>query len=77
MSNLRDRRHRAILEKEQREQLLNRRFTSNDAPEHTSIEVDASTTHNASLQNAHRGIDDMLMTGTTFDIRNLHVYSVC
>lgn len=60
LNNLQERRQRSALEAQQREQLLSRRFTANDAtPQHTSIEVD----HHSSLQNAHRGVDDMITTG--------------
>lgn len=43
-----------------REQLLNRRFTSNAE---TTIDLDYSLQHHNSMNNAHRGIDEMLMTG--------------
>lgn len=51
---------RRELEKSEREQLLNRRFTSNSE---TSIDIDYSLQHNNSMINAHRGVDDMLSTG--------------
>lgn len=51
---------RRELEKNEREQLLNRRFTSNSE---TSIDIDYSLQHHNSMLNAHRGVDDMLMTG--------------
>lgn len=44
----------------EREQLLNRRFTSNAE---TSIDIDYSLQQHTSMTNAHRGVDDMLMTG--------------
>lgn len=44
----------------EREQLLNRRFTSNAE---TSINIDYSLQQHSSMSNAHRGVDDMLMTG--------------
>lgn len=43
-----------------REQLLNRRFTSNSE---TTIDLDYSLQHHNSMNNAHQGIDEMLMTG--------------
>lgn len=49
-------------EKNEREQLLSRRFTSNSE---TSIDIDYSLQHNNSMLNAHRGVDDMLMTGSS------------
>ncbi|XP_050515629.1 probable Golgi SNAP receptor complex member 2 [Diabrotica virgifera virgifera] len=45
----------------EREQLLNRRFTAN--PDMTSINIDYAVQHQGSLQNAHRGVDEMLVTG--------------
>lgn len=44
----------------EREQLLNRRFTSNTD---TSINIDYSLQQNQSMNNAHRGVDDMIFTG--------------
>lgn len=51
---------RRELQKSEREQLLSRRFTSNSE---TSIDIDYSLQHHNSMLNAHRGVDDMLMTG--------------
>lgn len=51
---------RRELEKTEREQLLNRRFTSNSE---TSIDMDYSLQHHNSMMNAHRGVDDMISTG--------------
>lgn len=51
---------RRELERSEREQLLNRRFTPNSE---TSIDIDYSLQHNQSMQNAHQGVDDMIMTG--------------
>lgn len=48
-------------EKTDREELLNRRFTTNS--EDTSINIDYSLTHNRSLNNANRGVDDLLSQG--------------
>jgi len=44
----------------EREQLLNRRFTSNSE---TSIDIDYSLQHHTSMANAHHGVDDMINTG--------------
>lgn len=48
------------MEIQDREQLLNRRFTSNSE---TTIDLDYSLQHHNSMNNAHRGVDEMLMTG--------------
>lgn len=48
------------MEMQDREQLLNRRFTSNTD---TTIDLDYSLQQHNSMNNAHRGIDEMLMTG--------------
>lgn len=48
------------MERTEREQLLNRRFTANSD---TSIDIDYSLQHHQSMNNAHRGVDDMLFTG--------------
>ncbi len=53
------------MEIQDREQLLNRRFTSNAE---TTIDLDYSLQHHNSMNNAHRGIDDMLMTGKNFSV---------
>lgn len=45
----------------EREQLLSRRFTAN--PDVTAINIDYSVQHQNSLQNSHRGVDEMLHTG--------------
>ncbi|KAG5884755.1 hypothetical protein JTB14_029236 [Gonioctena quinquepunctata] len=47
----------------EREQLLNRRFAPN--PDVTAINMDYSIQHQNSLQNANRGVDEMLHTGAT------------
>lgn len=46
----------------EREQLLSRRFAPN--PDATTINLDYSIQHQNSLQNAHKGVDEMLMTGS-------------
>jgi len=48
-------------ERSDREELLNRRFTTNS--EDTSINIDYSLQHQRSLHNANRGVDDLLNQG--------------
>lgn len=48
------------MEMRDREQLLNRRFTSNTE---TTIDLDYSLQQHNSMNNAHQGIDEMLITG--------------
>lgn len=55
-----NKKQRREMERTEREQLLSRRFTTNSD---TSIDIDYSLQHNNQMQNAHRGVDDMLMTG--------------
>ena len=50
-------------EDREREALMSRRFTTNDYAD-TSIMIDAALQHNNSLYNAHRGVDDMLSSGS-------------
>ncbi|KAL1379321.1 hypothetical protein pipiens_014980 [Culex pipiens pipiens] len=57
-----DKKSRRELEQAERENLLNKRFTANSE---TSIEIDYSLQHNNSMQNAHRGVDEMLWTGSS------------
>lgn len=45
----------------EREELLSRRFAPN--PDITAINIDYALQHQNSLQNAHRGVDEMLHTG--------------
>ncbi|RZF36634.1 hypothetical protein LSTR_LSTR007337 [Laodelphax striatellus] len=54
--------HRKRLEESEREELLNRRFTHETHD--TTIFIDHSVQHNMSLQNANRGVDDMLRSGS-------------
>lgn len=51
---------RREVEKNEREQLLSRRFTSNSE---TAIDMDYSLQHHNSMLNAHKGVDDMIFTG--------------
>lgn len=46
----------------EREELLNRRFAPN--PDVTAINIDYAIQHQNSLQNANRGVDEMLHTGS-------------
>lgn len=48
-------------EKSDREQLLTKRFTANTE---TMIDIDYSIQHNNSMNNAHQGVDEMLVTGS-------------
>lgn len=53
-------------EEKEREELLSRRFTRNSMSEQdTTILIDHSVQHNMSLQNANRGVDDMLRSGSS------------
>lgn len=56
-----DKKARKELELAERENLLNKRFTANSE---TSIDIDYSLQHHNSMQNAHRGVDEMLWTGS-------------
>ncbi|XP_029731092.1 probable Golgi SNAP receptor complex member 2 [Aedes albopictus] len=56
-----DKKARKEMELAERESLLNKRFTSNSE---TSIDIDYSLQHHNSMQNAHRGVDEMLWTGS-------------
>ena len=50
-------------EESEREELLSRRFTHNSAEADTVIFIDHSIQHHSSLNNANRGVDDMLRSG--------------
>lgn len=60
------------MEMRDREQLLNRRFTSNTE---TTIDLDYSLQHHNSMQNAHQGIDEMLLTGNL--VFEFYIYGLC
>lgn len=62
MQSWQQKKEKRELERSEREQLLNRRFTANSE---TSIDIDYSLQHHNSMLNAHRGVDDMLMTGNS------------
>lgn len=57
-----DKRQRREVEQNEREQLLNRRFTANSPDLH--IDIDHSLQQHNSMTNAHRGVDDMLTSGS-------------
>lgn len=48
-------------EAEEREELLSRKFTTND---HVDIMIDHSLQYNSSVNNATRGVDDMIQSGS-------------
>lgn len=48
---------------QEREQLLSRRFAPN--PDATAIDMNFSMNHQGSLQDANRGVDEMLYTGAS------------
>lgn len=62
MQTWQQKKQRRETERSEREQLLNRRFTANSE---TSIDIDYSLQHHNSMLNSHRGVDDMLMTGSS------------
>uniref|UniRef100_A0A6B2EGH9 Putative golgi snap receptor complex member 2 n=1 Tax=Phlebotomus kandelakii TaxID=1109342 RepID=A0A6B2EGH9_9DIPT len=64
-----DKKKRRELEISEREQLLNRRFTANSD---MSIDIDYSVQHHNAMNNAHRGVDDMINSGSTIldNLRN-------
>ncbi|KAK3747309.1 hypothetical protein QZH41_016944 [Actinostola sp. cb2023] len=51
-------------EERDRDELLNRKFTTNNSGE-TSIMIDHALQHNTGLQNANRGMDDMISSGSS------------
>lgn len=48
-----------------REQLLNHRFTANATSPETCVDIDYSLQQHSSLQNAHNGVDEMIMSGSS------------
>ncbi|XP_073985183.1 golgi SNAP receptor complex member 2 [Rhodnius prolixus] len=53
-------------EESERDELLSRRFTQNaNTDDATTILIDHSLQHNMALQNAHRGVDDMIRSGSS------------
>lgn len=55
-------RQRREMEDTEREHLLTRRFQANAE---TTIDLDYSLQHHTQMNNAHRGVDDMISTGST------------
>ncbi|XP_059414424.1 Golgi SNAP receptor complex member 2-like [Carassius carassius] len=63
LRNFQHRRYAREAQEREREELLSRSFTTNDAD--TSIPIDETLQFNSSLQNAHRGMDDLLGSGSS------------
>ncbi|KAH8349924.1 probable Golgi SNAP receptor complex member 2 [Drosophila biarmipes] len=65
LQTARERRQRRMQEISEREQLLNHRFTANSSqPEETRLQLDYELQHHSQLGNAHRGVDDMIASGS-------------
>ncbi|XP_040981309.1 Golgi SNAP receptor complex member 2 isoform X1 [Aquila chrysaetos chrysaetos] len=62
LRNFQHRRYIREQQERQREELLARTFTTNDSD--TTIPIDETLQFNESLQNAHRGMDDLIGSGT-------------
>ncbi|XP_050436388.1 probable Golgi SNAP receptor complex member 2 [Adelges cooleyi] len=56
---------RRLRAEQEREELLNRRFTRNSDINDTTILIDHTIQHQNSLQGAHRGVDDLLGSGVS------------
>ncbi|KAL4660530.1 Golgi SNAP receptor complex member 2 [Arapaima gigas] len=63
LQNFQHRRYAREAQEREREELMARTFTTNDAD--TSIPIDETLQFNSSLHNAHRGIDDLLGSGSS------------
>ncbi|XP_078079884.1 Golgi SNAP receptor complex member 2 isoform X1 [Mustelus asterias] len=63
LKNFQHRRYTREQQDREREELLSRTFTTNDAD--TSIAIDESLQFNTSVINAHRGMDDLLGSGSS------------
>ncbi|XP_063156635.1 Golgi SNAP receptor complex member 2 isoform X1 [Candoia aspera] len=63
LRNFQHRRYAREQQERQREELLARTFTTNDSD--TTIPIDETLQFNESLQNAHRGMDDLIGSGTS------------
>lgn len=61
LQNWQQKKQKRDMEIRDREQLLNRRFTSNSE---TTIDLDYSLQQHNSMNNAHQGVDEMIMTGS-------------
>ncbi|XP_034658847.1 probable Golgi SNAP receptor complex member 2 [Drosophila subobscura] len=65
LQHAKDRRHRREQEISEREQLLNHRFSANSTqPEETCLQLDYELQHHTQLGGAHRGVDDMISSGS-------------
>ncbi|XP_078702292.1 Golgi SNAP receptor complex member 2-like [Branchiostoma floridae x Branchiostoma belcheri] len=62
LRNFQHKRYQREQEDRDREALLNREFAPN---EDTSIMIDHALQHNSSLHNAHRGVDDLIGSGSS------------
>ncbi|XP_015924808.1 Golgi SNAP receptor complex member 2 [Parasteatoda tepidariorum] len=68
--------HRRMVQEQEareREELLTKKFSTNE--ENTAIMIDHSLQHNSSLQNAHRGMDELLGSGSSV-LQNLREQKV-
>ncbi|KAG7269591.1 hypothetical protein CRUP_028643 [Coryphaenoides rupestris] len=63
LRNFQHRRYQRDAQDREREELMNRTFTTNDAD--TSIPMDETLQMNSNLHNAHRGMDDLLGSGAS------------
>ncbi|KAG9350172.1 hypothetical protein JZ751_026525 [Albula glossodonta] len=63
LRNFQHRRYMREAQEREREELMTRTFTTNDAD--TSIPIDETLQFNSSLHNAHRGMDDLLGSGSS------------
>uniref|UniRef100_A0A803SYE3 Golgi SNAP receptor complex member 2 n=1 Tax=Anolis carolinensis TaxID=28377 RepID=A0A803SYE3_ANOCA len=63
LRNFQHRRYTREQQERQREELLAQTFTTNDSD--TTIPIDETLQFNESLQNAHRGMDDLLGSGNS------------
>ncbi|KAK1877382.1 Golgi SNAP receptor complex member 2 [Dissostichus eleginoides] len=63
LQNFQQRRYAREAQDRDREELMSRTFTTNDAD--TSIPIDETLQLNSNLQNAHRGMDDLLGSGSS------------
>ncbi|XP_066499180.1 Golgi SNAP receptor complex member 2 [Hoplias malabaricus] len=62
LRNFQHRRYAREAQEREREELMSRTFTTNDAD--TTIPIDETLQFNSSLHDAHRGMDDLLSSGS-------------
>ncbi|KAM6957321.1 Golgi SNAP receptor complex member 2 [Aplochiton taeniatus] len=62
LRNFQHRRYTRDVQEREREELMSRTFTTNDAD--TSIPIDETLQLNSNLHNAHKGMDDLLGSGS-------------